>query len=386
MNKIINSALMLISLTSVNTHVQAEDWESGFFISPMIGAYDFDEDRMPGISNEIDLFLGFGYQFNSPWAVELAFLKAETESKAINQDVDLEQKHLDVLYHFNRTADLSIYALLGIGESEYETALGNTDENLIEAGVGAKYKLSPAWSFRTDFRVINGREDSDNDIALHMGLSYLFGADSKGKPKPVRSETTAKPVSPAKPQALDSDSDGVVDAQDRCPNTVAGIVVDSHGCPLDDDNDGVANVNDKCPDTSAGAKVDETGCYIILKERREFTLNVTFANGSNEVPTEYLSEVKSLAQFMREFPLTKVVIEGHTDNRGAAAFNQNLSEQRAAAVAQLLVSKYNIDSSRVSSVGFGETKPIADNDLAEGRAKNRRVVAVLSATVEKIVK
>ncbi|WP_080376624.1 OmpA family protein [Stenotrophomonas sp. Marseille-Q4652] len=90
------------------------------------------------------------------------------------------------------------------------------------------------------------------------------------------------------------------------------------------------------------------------------------------------------AQFMREYPLTKVVLEGHTDDRGSEAYNQQLSEKRAAAVAGVLVERFGIDRSRVSSVGYGESSPIVSNDTAENRARNRRVTAKVSANVETI--
>jgi len=76
------------------------------------------------------------------------------------------------------------------------------------------------------------------------------------------------------------------------------------------------------------------------------------------------------------------VIEGHTDSRGSDAYNQPLSERRANAVRDELVNEYDIDASRVSTVGYGESRPVATNDTDEGRAQNRRIEAVLSVEVE----
>jgi outer membrane protein OmpA-like peptidoglycan-associated protein len=79
---------------------------------------------------------------------------------------------------------------------------------------------------------------------------------------------------------------------------------------------------------------------------------------------------------IKEDPLSKIVIEGHTDSQGTAAYNQDLSQQRAQAVRDYLVTR-GIASDRITSQGFGLTRSIADNGSAEGRANNRRVEIVV---------
>jgi OOP family OmpA-OmpF porin len=78
-----------------------------------------------------------------------------------------------------------------------------------------------------------------------------------------------------------------------------------------------------------------------------------------------------------------VTIEGHTDNRGNAAKNKQLSQKRADAVKAEVV-KLGVDAGRLSAVGYGADKPIADNNTEEGRAQNRRVVASAQAQTETI--
>jgi OmpA-OmpF porin, OOP family len=82
---------------------------------------------------------------------------------------------------------------------------------------------------------------------------------------------------------------------------------------------------------------------------------------------------------MKEFPDKNITIEGHTDNIGTNEYNQKLSEKRAKSVRQYLIDKFGINGSRLTAVGYGEEKPIASNDTAEGRQTNRRVEAVLEA-------
>jgi OOP family OmpA-OmpF porin len=116
-----------------------------------------------------------------------------------------------------------------------------------------------------------------------------------------------------------------------------------------------------------------------VREQVTITLDVEFDTAKAVVKDKYNDEIKKVADFMREFSDTNAVIEGHTDNVGKAAYNQRLSEERAKSVRQYLIDKFGIDGSRLTTVGYGFSKPIASNDTAEGRQKNRRVVAVMEA-------
>ena len=84
---------------------------------------------------------------------------------------------------------------------------------------------------------------------------------------------------------------------------------------------------------------------------------------------------------MKEYPTT-VIIGGHTDSTGSTEYNQSLSQRRVDEVARLLSANYGIDASRVSAIGYGEAQPIVANDIAENRAKNRRVEASITVEVE----
>jgi OOP family OmpA-OmpF porin len=173
---------------------------------------------------------------------------------------------------------------------------------------------------------------------------------------------------------LDADKDGVPDYLDKCPDTPAGVAVDKDGCPLDSDKDGVPDYLDKCPDTPAGSVVEKDGC---IHEKITITLNVEFDYKKAVVKEKYNDEIKKVADFLKEFPDKTATIEGHTDNIASDDYNQKLSEERANAIRQYLIEKFGIEESRLTAVGYGETKPIADNDTEEGRQKNRRVEVVL---------
>ena len=96
----------------------------------------------------------------------------------------------------------------------------------------------------------------------------------------------------------------------------------------------------------------------------------------------YFSEIRGVARFMEQYKGSQVVIEGHTDTSGSAAYNKKLSQKRADAVANLLVEQYGIDRSRVQAMGYGEERPLVEEKTADDRAKNRRVVAKVSAKKE----
>jgi OOP family OmpA-OmpF porin len=84
--------------------------------------------------------------------------------------------------------------------------------------------------------------------------------------------------------------------------------------------------------------------------------------------------------------MTDTVVEGHTDSKGTNAYNLSLSQRRAEAVRQVLIDQFKVEPSRLSSVGYGEERPVADNKTEQGRQLNRRVVAVVSATKKEKLK
>ena len=109
---------------------------------------------------------------------------------------------------------------------------------------------------------------------------------------------------------------------------------------------------------------------------RVATQGIYFDSGSDRVRPESSPTLKEIAQMLTEHPDLAITIEGHTDNVGSAQANHDLSNRRAAAVKQALVSTYSIDAARLTSTGFGDTKPVAKNDTPEGRQQNRRVELV----------
>lgn len=174
----------------------------------------------------------------------------------------------------------------------------------------------------------------------------------------------------------DSDGDGVVDTADRCPNTPAGTQVDASGCPIpvDSDGDGVRDIDDRCPNTPPGIRVDARGCQLVFEEgQRNVVLEgVNFETGRAVLTAESQSILDRVAESLIASPEVNIEVQGHTDNTGSLATNNRISQQRADAVRQYLISK-GVAANRLTARGYGPTQPKASNTTAEGRAQNRRV-------------
>ncbi len=184
------------------------------------------------------------------------------------------------------------------------------------------------------------------------------------------------------PLPPDTDGDEIVDPEDACPQEAGPLNDDStkNGCPvreIDTDEDGIIDEQDHCPQMKGipSAIPEENGCpsakieagQVKILERIEFASgNTTFESGSNEGLEAALTVLKTHPE------ITKVRVEGHTDNTGRRSFNIQLSLERATAVTTWLVD-HGIDASRLVAAGVGPDKPIDNPNTEEGRRNNRRV-------------
>lgn len=348
------SALLLLAAPAAHAVV-----ESGFVVSP--GAvYQWFDDDAAGVEDDVGYRLGLGYQFTPHWVLELVGSRVDTEVEgADGVDFEMTQATLDLMYNFMPEWTVTPYALLSAGYAWYE-ADGfkkidpnledfDEDEPVIGAGLGLKANLTDNLFARLDGRYVSYTDSNIDDYIAHLVIGYTFGEAAAPAPAPA-------PVMMEEP--VDGDADG----------------------------DGIPDSRDKCPGTSAGAKVDADGCYIIIEKPVTIRLEVLFDFDKSVVKPEYYPEIEKVADFMKQYPMTDTVIEGHTDSVGTAAYNLSLSQRRAEAVRQVLIDQFKVDASRLTSVGYGEERPIADNRTAEGRQLNRRVVAVVSATKKEKLK
>ena len=224
----------------------------------------------------------------------------------------------------------------------------------------------------TDGDGIQDSADSCPDVA---GLAALNGCpDTDGDGIADKDDECPNEAGPVSLKGCpDTDGDGVADKNDKCP-TVAGPR-ENAGCPWPDtDGDGVLDKDDKCPQVRG--TVANQGCPEVTEEVMK-TLNnygkvILFDSGKSTFQQGTYTVLQSITAILKEYPNSKFQIEGHCDSDGSNELNQTLSENRAAAVKNYLIEN-GIASERLRSTGFGETKPIASNKTAKGKAENRRV-------------
>tara|TARA_R110002072_G_scaffold22615_1_gene79318 strand:+ start:147871 stop:149259 length:1389 start_codon:yes stop_codon:yes gene_type:complete len=171
----------------------------------------------------------------------------------------------------------------------------------------------------------------------------------------------------------DADGDGITDADDQCPNEAGPKA--NNGCPYEDkDGDGVLDKDDECPDVPG--TVANNGCpevtVEIIKQLNDYSKTILFDLGKSTIRQESYAVLQNIADIMKEYPSANFVIEGHTDSQGSDSLNQRLSNDRAASVRQYLTT-IGMSGERLTSIGYGESRPIATNATKAGRQQNRRV-------------
>lgn len=291
--------------------------------------------------------VGLGHTLNDNWTMEIVGSQYTANMSDTGVEVLGTQYRLDALYHFGDDESVRPYFAFGAGDQRRSPKGGDpSHDTLLNAGIGLKARFANNWEWRTDVRAFNSLDEEHTDVLFSTGISFLIG------PKAKKSAAVAAPVAAAAVVAeADSDGDGVLDSQDKCPDTLRQYKVDADGCPLK------------------------------LTETVSVDLAVKFDTNSSVVKEEYIADIRNLATFMDQYDNTVVTIEGHTDSSGSEAYNKTLSQKRADAVRDVLVQRLDISADRVTSVGYGEERPSADNSTPEGRETNRRVVASVSTKV-----
>ncbi len=378
---------------------------------------------------ENEKVIGGEFQFNNlEWGLkpEVSLLYSPgVDYEPTGGDTDFYRVMLNGVHEYEQSNAVTPFVKVGVGY-EYMSDRYYENENscFVDAGGGVKYALSDSMALKLEALYMLKRNDNrwDNNLAALVGLTFKFGAsEEQAAPEPVKEEPvvvdsdgdgvidandnckeTPKGVKvDTQGCALDSDGDGVADHKDQCPTTPAGVKVDTSGCALDTDKDGVADYLDKCPTTAAGVKVDATGCdldgdkdgVVDANDKcpeskaganvdkngcaKTVILEINFETASAKIDEAHSPKLQEYIDFMKENPEYDTTIIGHTDSKGSAAFNQKLSEKRAKAVREAMI-EGGIDQKRIKALGKGESEPIADNGTAEGMAKNRRIEAQLS--------
>ncbi len=221
----------------------------------------------------------------------------------------------------------------------------------------------------------DGIPDKDDACPSTPGLQEFNGcADTDGDGiDDTKDECPNEAGSEAMNGCPDSDNDGLKDKEDDCPNEAGPSA--NGGCPWPDtDGDGVLDKDDQCPD-DAGT-VANNGCPEVTEEVQNelnnYAKTINFDTGKTSISKDSEEALTAILAILEEYPNAKFTVEGHTDSVGSAKNNKRLSEARALSVKDYLVTN-GVEEFRLSSKGYGEEKPVADNNTRAGRAKNRRV-------------
>lgn len=359
----------LITASSFSTLALAQQ-QAGFTITPSIGYYNMDSDR--DTKDDEAYSLGLGYQFDNPWAVEFVYLNADSQLSNSSTDIDVDQYRLDALYHLptNHSLNLTPYLAAGVGTADFSNP--STNNAQFNAGGGVKYALNDNLALRADFRLLNDVEDDHIDHMTSVGLQMTFGHSTpKATPvtaveeEPVVEETTNEPVEEITPE----------------PEIVAETAVEPEPITEPEPTEEITPAEPilEEPIYPEGEEPSILEQVAVVEAQPPVTLNVQFGNNKTTVEQAFYPEIEKLATYLNENPNTTVVIEGHTDDSGAASYNQTVSEKRAQAIADVLINIFEISEKRVSAIGYGEEKPLFSNDTAQHRQANRRVTAVISS-------
>ncbi len=401
LNKI---ALALFAVTAAPLAANA-----GVTISPLLLGYHYSE----GADKKQNELLGTGYDKNTDGVSDGIYKKdglytgaalgieltpstqfqveygvSNTDGKSLDNNLgdrfDIEQEMIsgNFLIGFEEfsgytNSAFKPYALIGAGQSKIKvdskdtyastipagpiaagTEVSETKDTIGNLGLGAMYRINDAISLRGEARAIHNFDNNWWEGMALAGLEVVLGghlAPTVAVPPMLEPQAPSVVVPPVVivpvEEDLDSDGDGVPDSIDQCPGTPMNIVVDERGCPVDVD----------------------------IIDELKMELRVFFDNDKSAIKSQYQPEIAKVAEKMREYPNSIARVEGHASKTGPSArYNQRLSEARAVAVKSMLTNEFGIAPNRLSTVGYGYDRPIADNNTEEGRAMNRRVYAIIT--------
>jgi len=303
------------------------------------GAFYLDPDTTRGVDNGLGTNYGYGRAFMDSRAWELRLFGGTLET-GVSGQTDFYQygAGLDLFQYLGNLGAGHPYLVLGLGGVLNDVDPDEADGVGAYANAGAGWRGAPwrSWPIRHRFDLrasYDTFEDGQLDILLGLTLEIAAG------------RATEKLVEVER-------------------------VVEVPAVVMDGDGDSIPDAMDKCPDTVGNAKVESDGC--VRKEQVIVLPNIEFAYEKADLTADGRQTLGQLVRFMNDQPEIELEVWGHTDAKGTEIYNLRLSQKRAAAVMRHLTDN-GIATRRLKSAGFGESRPLADNETEEGRERNRRV-------------
>ncbi|MBI1921341.1 MAG: OmpA family protein [Geobacter sp.] len=320
-------SLLVLVLSAIPVSGMAQNREGTFNLTPYVGGYTFDggQELETGLTSGIRA----GYNFTRHVGGELSFGGTDTKYDLTGQDADAYRYGGELLYHFVPEQRLVPFLAAGVGGLTRDYPPGIQDETYLYAdyGAGLKYFITDWLALRGDVRHLIVMDGGRSNLEYTMGVTFQMGGAQPPpepvpapEPPPVVKEPPVEPIPVPEPTR-------------------------------------------------------ETMKYCV-------TLDIEFDIDKAIVRKEYHNEVAKVGDFMKKYPTTTAVIEGHTDEVGTAEHNMELSHRRAEGVVDYLVANFGIDRSRLSAKGYGKSRPKVPNGTDEQRQANRRIEAIIDCAID----
>ena len=358
MKKLLLQSLQTLTMSSIlvlSSAAMAEQPKATDLVGKMYGGFhvmqiepDNDRTLTADPKSYLDNGRGFGGEIGYRWlpSTEFRFSYSQFSTNSKNEgypEPDGSATSVDLLYF---PTEQNFYLLTGVNNLD----IGNSQ---VSGNLGAGYRhyLSERMAVYFETKAHYQFSGHYDELAAQIGFVYFFG---KNEPTAITKPAVTESAAPV--TFLDADNDGIADAFDTCANT-----------PIVD-------------------KVDAQGCSLYINDQISMQLLVSFDNNKAVVKSEYFNKIKAMADLLKSNPDTKLTIEGHASSKGAVAYNKTLSQKRADAIVEVLNQNYNINSSRLKAIGYGESRLLNKDDTAKAHAENRRIMAILEVSKRKTLK
>ena len=306
----------------------------------------FNADANSSIDHASGLGVEGGYRLSELFETRLSY--THFNPVAANHNANLSSGKsiaLDLLYFPFKESFYVVGGadVLDVEESNVSVALGAGYRHYLSKNMALYFEGKGHYQF----------EDNYTDLSAKFGFIYFFGSQKAEikRTKPIKGAAIVAPVAVVAPIAeSDSDNDGVFDNKDNCANT-----------PATD-------------------KVNELGCTVFTQEQDTVELLINFDNDKAVVKEKYKPLIVKVAKFMDAYPELSLTIKGHSSAKGSAAYNQTLSAKRAQAVVDVLINDFGVDTSRLNSIGYGESELLNTDNTEAAHEQNRRIEATILTT------